>query len=105
MWYRVKVLTNLKRQLNHLITRKLDQENVFRIWEVIAITQLAHHSMIFIPNEYTFGEDMFEINVVAGGSHYGVGKFARDDPGSTNWSKFCQEAESWLRLNYQFKYI
>lgn len=43
-----------------------------------AITQLAHHGMIFVPLGYTFGSGMFEMDQVKGGSSYGAGTFAGD---------------------------
>ncbi|XP_028783739.1 probable NAD(P)H dehydrogenase (quinone) FQR1-like 3 isoform X3 [Neltuma alba] len=43
-----------------------------------AITQLAHHGMIFVPVGYTFGSGMFEMEEVKGGSSYGAGTFAAD---------------------------
>ncbi|CAM6097782.1 unnamed protein product [Calypogeia fissa] len=43
-----------------------------------AITQLAHHGMLFVPIGYTFGAGMFEINAVKGGSPYGAGTYAGD---------------------------
>ena len=43
-----------------------------------AITQLAHHGMLFVPLGYTFGSGMFEIDEVKGGSAYGAGTFAGD---------------------------
>lgn len=43
-----------------------------------AITQLAHHGMIFVPLGYTFGNGMFEMNQVKGGSSYGAGTYAAD---------------------------
>ncbi|KAG9447396.1 hypothetical protein H6P81_013524 [Aristolochia fimbriata] len=43
-----------------------------------AITQLAHHGMLFVPLGYTFGKGMFEINEVKGGSCYGAGTYAGD---------------------------
>lgn len=43
-----------------------------------AITQLAHHGMIFVPLGYTFGSGMFEMNQVKGGSPYGAGTYATD---------------------------
>ncbi|KAB2038329.1 hypothetical protein E1A91_D03G132800v1 [Gossypium mustelinum] len=43
-----------------------------------AITQLAHHGMIFVPLGYTFGSGMFEMNEVKGGSSYGAGTYAAD---------------------------
>lgn len=43
-----------------------------------AITQLAHHGMLFVPLGYTFGSGMFEMSEVKGGSAYGAGTFAAD---------------------------
>ncbi|KAJ8425542.1 hypothetical protein Cgig2_007452 [Carnegiea gigantea] len=43
-----------------------------------AITQLAHHGMMFVPIGYTFGAGMFEMEKVKGGSPYGAGTFAGD---------------------------
>eukprot|EP00249_Psilotum_nudum_P005985 c19374_g2_i1 orf=316-927(-) len=43
-----------------------------------AITQLAHHGMIFVPIGYTFGGGMFEMEQVKGGSPYGAGTYAGD---------------------------
>ncbi|KAM3691621.1 hypothetical protein ACB098_08G027800 [Castanea mollissima] len=43
-----------------------------------AITQLAHHGMLFVPLGYTFGSGMFEMNEVKGGSAYGAVTFAAD---------------------------
>lgn len=43
-----------------------------------AITQLAHHGMLFVPIGYTFGAGMFKMDSVRGGSPYGAGVFAGD---------------------------
>ncbi|XP_010535392.1 PREDICTED: probable NAD(P)H dehydrogenase (quinone) FQR1-like 3 [Tarenaya hassleriana] len=43
-----------------------------------AVTQLAHHGMIFVPLGYTFGRGMFEMEEVKGGSPYGSGTYAAD---------------------------
>uniref|UniRef100_A0A7N0VK68 NAD(P)H dehydrogenase (quinone) n=1 Tax=Kalanchoe fedtschenkoi TaxID=63787 RepID=A0A7N0VK68_KALFE len=43
-----------------------------------AVTQLAHHGMLFVPLGYTFGEGMFEMSQVKGGSSYGAGTYAGD---------------------------
>ncbi|XP_044497277.1 probable NAD(P)H dehydrogenase (quinone) FQR1-like 1 [Mangifera indica] len=43
-----------------------------------AITQLAHHGMLFVPIGYTFGGGMFEMEQVKGGSPYGAGTLAGD---------------------------
>ncbi|XP_078437014.1 putative NAD(P)H dehydrogenase (quinone) FQR1-like 1 [Wolffia australiana] len=43
-----------------------------------AITQLAHHGMIYVPIGYTFGAGMFEMEQVKGGSPYGAGTYAGD---------------------------
>ncbi|PKA52279.1 hypothetical protein AXF42_Ash010175 [Apostasia shenzhenica] len=43
-----------------------------------AITQLAHHGMLFVPVGYTFGSNMFSLEEIRGGSPYGAGTFAGD---------------------------
>ncbi|CAN4123598.1 unnamed protein product [Withania somnifera] len=43
-----------------------------------AITQLAHHGMLFVPIGYTFGAGMFKIDSIRGGTPYGAGVFAGD---------------------------
>ncbi|KAG0549427.1 hypothetical protein BDA96_01G255000 [Sorghum bicolor] len=43
-----------------------------------AITQLAHHGMLFVPIGYTFGSGMFNMDDIRGGSPYGAGVFAGD---------------------------
>ncbi|XP_065876568.1 probable NAD(P)H dehydrogenase (quinone) FQR1-like 2 [Euphorbia lathyris] len=43
-----------------------------------AITQLAHHGMLFVPIGYTFGAGMFKIDSIRGGSPYGAGIYAGD---------------------------
>ncbi|CAI9777732.1 unnamed protein product [Fraxinus pennsylvanica] len=43
-----------------------------------AITQLAHHGMLFVPIGYTFGSGMFKMDSIRGGSPYGAGVFAGD---------------------------
>ncbi|KAJ0040687.1 probable NAD(P)H dehydrogenase (quinone) FQR1-like 2 [Pistacia vera] len=43
-----------------------------------AITQLAHHGMLFVPIGYTFGAGMFKMESIRGGSPYGAGVFAGD---------------------------
>ncbi|KAF3326706.1 minor allergen Alt a 7-like protein [Carex littledalei] len=43
-----------------------------------AITQLAHHGMLFVPIGYTFGAGMFNMDEVKGGSPYGAGVYAGD---------------------------
>jgi len=43
-----------------------------------AVTQLAHHGMLFVPIGYTFGAGMFEMEKVKGGSPYGAGTYAGD---------------------------
>ncbi|WVZ03075.1 hypothetical protein V8G54_023881 [Vigna mungo] len=47
-----------------------------------AITQLAHHGMIFVPIVYTFGSGMFEMSELKDGSPYGAGTYTGD--GSRN---------------------
>lgn len=43
-----------------------------------AITQLAHHGMLFVPIGYTFGAGMFKMDMPRGGSPYGAGVYAGD---------------------------
>lgn len=43
-----------------------------------AITQLAHHGMLFVPIGYTFGAGMFKMDEIRGGSPYGAGVYAGD---------------------------
>ncbi|KAJ4822939.1 hypothetical protein Tsubulata_000291 [Turnera subulata] len=43
-----------------------------------AITQLAHHGMLFVPIGYTFGAGMFMMDSIHGGSPYGAGVYAGD---------------------------
>ena len=41
-----------------------------------AVTQLAHHGMIFVPVGFTYGPAMFDVETVHGGSAWGSGTFA-----------------------------
>ncbi|CAI9110723.1 OLC1v1010793C1 [Oldenlandia corymbosa var. corymbosa] len=43
-----------------------------------AITQLAHHGMLFVPIGCTFGAGMFKMDSIRGGTPYGAGVFAGD---------------------------
>ncbi|KAK9942375.1 hypothetical protein M0R45_008044 [Rubus argutus] len=43
-----------------------------------AITQLAHHGMLYVPIGYTFGAGMFQMDSLRGGSPYGAGVFSGD---------------------------
>ncbi|XP_049345756.1 LOW QUALITY PROTEIN: probable NAD(P)H dehydrogenase (quinone) FQR1-like 2 [Solanum verrucosum] len=63
-----------------------------------AITQLAHHGMLFVPIGYTFGAGMFDMDTVRGGSPYGAGVFAGDG------SREATEVELAL-AEYQGKYM
>ncbi|KAH0685428.1 hypothetical protein KY290_016700 [Solanum tuberosum] len=63
-----------------------------------AITQLAHHGMLFVPIGYTFGAGMFDMDTVRGGSPYGAGVFAGDG------SREATEAELAV-AEYQGKYM
>ncbi|XP_061354909.1 probable NAD(P)H dehydrogenase (quinone) FQR1-like 2 [Gastrolobium bilobum] len=63
-----------------------------------AITQLAHHGMLYVPIGYTFGAGMFEMNSIRGGSPYGAGVFAGDG------SRQASEAELAL-AEYQGSYM
>lgn len=44
-----------------------------------AVTQFAHHGMIFVPPGYSGGAEMFQLAEVAGGSPWGAGTFAGGD--------------------------
>ncbi|KAL2341985.1 hypothetical protein Fmac_009925 [Flemingia macrophylla] len=44
-----------------------------------SITQLVHHGMIFVPIGYTFGDGMYEMEKLKGGSPYGAGTYAGTD--------------------------
>ncbi|KAA8545944.1 hypothetical protein F0562_020605 [Nyssa sinensis] len=43
-----------------------------------AITQLAHHGMLYVPIGYTFGAGMFKMDSIRGGTPYGAGVFSGD---------------------------
>ncbi|OMO63423.1 NADPH-dependent FMN reductase [Corchorus olitorius] len=43
-----------------------------------AITQLAHHGMLYVPIGYTFGAGMFKMDSLRGGSPYGAGVYSGD---------------------------
>ncbi|KAL3382943.1 hypothetical protein AABB24_002439 [Solanum stoloniferum] len=43
-----------------------------------AVTQLAHHGMLYVPIGYTFGAGMFRMDSIRGGSPYGAGTFSGD---------------------------
>ncbi|XP_020574269.1 NAD(P)H dehydrogenase (quinone) FQR1-like [Phalaenopsis equestris] len=58
-----------------------------------AITQLAHHGMLFVPIGYTFGADMFTVEEIRGGSPYGAGVFAGGDGGRSATEAELQLAE------------
>lgn len=63
-----------------------------------AITQLAHHGMLFVPVGYTFGPGMFKMDSIRGGSPYGAGVFAGDG------TREASEAELAL-AEHQGKYM
>jgi NAD(P)H dehydrogenase (quinone) len=44
-----------------------------------AITQAAHHGMIYVPPGYTHGAPMYDMSEVRGGSPWGAGCFAAPD--------------------------
>lgn len=52
--------------------------NVCCINRWTAITQLAHHGMLYVPIGYTFGAGMFKMDSLRGGSPYGAGIFSGD---------------------------
>ncbi|PRW51183.1 putative NAD(P)H dehydrogenase (quinone) FQR1-like 1 [Chlorella sorokiniana] len=41
-----------------------------------AVTQFAHHGMVFVPTGYSFGPALYDTNEVRGGSAYGAGTLA-----------------------------
>eukprot|EP00252_Welwitschia_mirabilis_P027166 TRINITY_DN9230_c0_g1_i1.p1 TRINITY_DN9230_c0_g1~~TRINITY_DN9230_c0_g1_i1.p1 ORF type:complete len:278 (+),score=71.12 TRINITY_DN9230_c0_g1_i1:224-1057(+) len=43
-----------------------------------AISQLAHHGMLYVPIGYTFGAGMFKMDEIRAGSPYGAGVYAGD---------------------------
>uniref|UniRef100_A0A7N0T8G9 NAD(P)H dehydrogenase (quinone) n=1 Tax=Kalanchoe fedtschenkoi TaxID=63787 RepID=A0A7N0T8G9_KALFE len=49
-----------------------------------AITQLAHHGMLFVPIGYTFGAGMFKMDTIRGGTPYGAGVYAGDGTKEAN---------------------
>ncbi|KAL2898684.1 putative NAD(P)H dehydrogenase [Bienertia sinuspersici] len=63
-----------------------------------AVPQLSHHGMLYVPLGYTFGDAMFEMGEVKGGSSYGAGTFAGDG------SRHPSELELQLAF-YQGKYL
>ncbi|KAL2898690.1 putative NAD(P)H dehydrogenase [Bienertia sinuspersici] len=63
-----------------------------------AVPQLSHHGMLYVPLGYTFGDAMFEMGEVKGGSSYGAGTFAGDG------SRQPSELELQLAF-YQGKYL
>ncbi|VAH30912.1 unnamed protein product [Triticum turgidum subsp. durum] len=64
-----------------------------------AVTQLAHHGMLFVPVGYTHGAAMFAMDEVKGGSPYGAGTFA-----SADGSRMPSDAELALAA-HQGKYF
>lgn len=44
-----------------------------------AVTQLAHHAMIYIPIGYVMGGPMFDVQSVRGGGPWGAGTIAGAD--------------------------
>lgn len=41
-----------------------------------AVTQLAHHGMVYVPTGYAAGPGMFDVDVARGGSAWGAGTLA-----------------------------
>ncbi|KAK4347959.1 hypothetical protein RND71_034298 [Anisodus tanguticus] len=64
------------RNFDLLFVIELDWQQVGTNWT--AITQLAHHGMLFVPIGYTFGAGMFRMDSIRGGTPYGAGVFAGD---------------------------
>jgi len=44
-----------------------------------AVTQLAHHGMIYVPMGYGFGGELYDTNVARGSSPWGAGTLAGPD--------------------------
>ncbi|KAK6946207.1 NADPH-dependent FMN reductase-like [Dillenia turbinata] len=74
--------------------RLIGVQNVVRSEEVVmltmssnfccswtAITQLAHHGMIYVPIGYSFGAGMFMMDSLRGGTPYGAGVFSYEELG------------------------
>ncbi|KAG4955842.1 hypothetical protein JHK85_042222 [Glycine max] len=61
------------------------------------MSQLVHHGMIFVPVGYTFGDGMYEMKKVKGGSPYGAGTVVGDgsrQPSELELAQaFLQEAQ------------
>ncbi|XP_020574270.1 probable NAD(P)H dehydrogenase (quinone) FQR1-like 2 [Phalaenopsis equestris] len=94
MWYGMAV-TTLRGAFhgpnNNEVVRDLDMGSWNSSWT--AITQLAHHGMLFVPIGYTFGADMFTVEEIRGGSPYGAGVFAGGDGGRSATEAELQLAE------------
>ncbi|KAB1199018.1 NAD(P)H dehydrogenase (quinone) [Morella rubra] len=54
-----------------------------------AITQLAHHGMLYVPIGYTFGAGMFKLDSLRGGSPYGAGAFSGDGTREPSETEFA----------------
>ncbi|KAF8013599.1 hypothetical protein BT93_I1452 [Corymbia citriodora subsp. variegata] len=54
-----------------------------------AITQLAHHGMLYVPIGYTFGAGMFKMDSIRGGSPYGAGVFSGDGTREPNTTELA----------------
>ncbi|KAI9105194.1 hypothetical protein K1719_022723 [Acacia pycnantha] len=65
-----------------------------------SITQLVHHGMIYVPIGYTFGEGMFEMEKVKGGSPYGAGTFAGDPHGFNREASDLELAQAFHQGKY-----
>ncbi|KAI3448055.1 hypothetical protein Pfo_004720 [Paulownia fortunei] len=64
-----------------------------------AITQLAHHGMLYVPIGYTFGAGMFGTDSIRGGSPYGAGVFSgmgRGNQVKLNLLLQSTRASTWL---------
>jgi NAD(P)H dehydrogenase (quinone) len=44
-----------------------------------AVTQLAHHGMVFVPLGYSFGQELYNLSEVRGGSPWGAGTYSAED--------------------------
>lgn len=61
-----------------ILVIKLYLMNLLMCCSWTAITQLAHHGMLYVPIGYTFGAGMFKMESIRGGSPYGAGVFSGD---------------------------
>jgi len=59
-----------------MITSTASQSGGQETTIMTAVTQLAHHGMIFVPPGFSYGPAMFDVEAPHGGSAWGAGTFA-----------------------------